>query len=311
MLWDVLLKNSGMKIIGQLGFGRVETNGYSAPVFPASFIDWAKDQFSGRENSGAVWIEVESGQSGVDELIGRLRSISDVSPSCWWQLRYSNADIDKAKLLSVSSVTQIADLARPPSTETISVTGNAKLKVPKAIGQIFAFPNALAVNAGTKNLLEASDLKGVGFSLTSIVGRRPEHQDVWMIEPEVILSPSPMSLKNPRGEAFDGDFLTGCQYRQPFPNIELSYHKDAIDGAEPFDVAGTFEMIGNCPGAVFRHIVVSQKFRKLINASKIRGLRYTPVRLLEPGDPPVRDPFEELLQSAERAVNQPSRTTRG
>lgn len=298
----VLLKKSEMKIIGKLGFGRVEGNGYSAPVFPTSFIDWAKDRFNGRENSGAVWIEVESGQPDVDELIARLRSTSDVLPSCWWQLNYSKADLDSAKLLSVSSDTHIADLADHPSADIVSVLGNAKLKSPKSIGQIFAFPAALAVDADTKSLLEGADLKGVGFSSVSIVGRRPEHQDIWMIEPEIILPPSPMSLKNPFGEAFDGDFSTGCQYRQPFPNIELSYLKHMIESADPFDVAGTYERIGNYPGGVFRHIVVSQKFRRMINAAKIRGLRYTPVRLLELGDPAVRDPFEELLRGIESAV---------
>ena len=292
-----------MNIIGKIGFGRVEDNSYSAPVFPTSFIDWAKDRFHGRENSGAVWIEVESGQPGVDEFVSRLRSASDVLPRCWWQLKYSKNDIDTAKLLSVSSDTHIADLADHPSPDIISVKGNAKLKSPKSIGQIFAFPAALAVNSGTKHLFEQADLNGVGFSSVSIVGRRPEHQDIWMIDPKVILPPSPMSLKNPRGEAFDGDFSTGCHYRQPFPNIELSYFRDALEAIDTFDVAGTYELIGNYPGGLFRHIVVSQEFRRLINESKIRGLRYTPVRLLKPGDPPVRDPFEELLLSVERAVN--------
>lgn len=294
-----------MKIIGQIELGRVEDNVYSAPVFPTSLIDWAKDRFQGHERIGAVRIEVESGQPGVDELISRLRSTSDVLPSSCWQLKYSKADLDNAPLLSVLSNTHIADLARHPSADIVSVQGNAKLKSPKSIGQIFAFPNALAVNADTKNLLEEADLKGVGFSSVSIVGRRPEHQEIWMIEPEVILPPSPMSLENPCGEAFDGDFSTGCQYRPPFPfpNIELSYFKDTLEATESFDVAGTYELIGNYPGGVFRHIVVSQEFRKLINASKIRGLRYTPVRLLEPDDPVVRDPFEELLGSVESAVN--------
>lgn len=290
-----------MKIIGNLGFGRVEGNGYSAPVFPTSFIDWAKDQFNGRENSGAVWIEVESGQPGVDELIGRLRSTSDVLPSCWWQLTYSPSDLDNAKLLSVSSDTHIADLA--PTAGTVSVKGNSKLKAPKSIGQIYPFSNALAVNTDTKDLLRSADLKGIGFSSVSIVGRRANHKDIWMIEPERILPPSPMSLKNPFGEPFDGDFSTGCQYRQPFPNIELSYLKHTIESADPFDVAGTYERIGNYPGGVFRHIVVSQKFRRMINASKIRGLRYTPVRLLEPSDPAVRDPFDELLRGVKSAVS--------
>ncbi len=112
-----------------------------------------------------------------------------------------------------------------------------------------------------------------------------------------------MALKNPRGETFDGDFLTGCQYRQPFPNIELSYFKSALEAIDRFDVAGSYELIGNGPGAIFRHILVSQKFRTLVNASKIRGLRYTPVRLLEPDDSVVRDPFEELLKSVKSAMN--------
>lgn len=292
-----------MKIIGNIGFGRVEHNGYSAPVFPTSFIDWAKDRFQGRENSGAVWIEVESCQPGVDELIRRIRSASDILPSSWWQLKYSKTDLDNAELLSVSSDAHIADLANHPTPDIVWVQGNAKLMSPKPIGQIFAFPAAIAVSADTKDLLERADLKGVGFSSVSIVGRSPEHQDIWMIEPEIILPPSPMSLKNPGGEPFDGDFSTGCHYRQPFPNVELSYFKDVLASINPFDVAGTHELLGNYPGGVFRHIVVSQEFRKLLNARKIRGLRYTPVRILETGDPIVRDPFEELLGSVEGAVN--------
>jgi hypothetical protein len=292
-----------MKIIGQLGFGRVVNNGYSAPVFPPSFIDWAKDRFNGRENSGAVWIDVESGQPGIDDLITRLRSSSAVLPSCWWQLKYSKADLDNANLVSVTSNTYIADLARHPSPDIVSVHGNAKLKSPKSIGQIYPFPAALAANAETRDLLQGSDLIGIGFSSVPIVGRRPGHQDIHMIEPTVILPPSPMALKNPSGDPFDGDFSNGCHYRQPFPNIELSYYKNVLEPTYPFDVAGSYELIGNGPGAVFRHIVVSQKFRTLVNTSKLRGLRYTPVRLLEPDDPVVRDPFDELLKSVRSAAN--------
>jgi hypothetical protein len=286
-----------MEITGTLYFGRNEGNGFSAPVFTTSFVDWLKDRFDGRESNGAVWIKVKSGQDGVAELVSRIRSDAGVLPSCSWQLAYSKRDVANARFLSVSTHTQMADLADDPTRETVSVKGNAKLKSPRPIGQIFAFPGALAVNSETKELLENSFLKGVGFAPVDIVGRRPEHHDIWMIEPKVMLPPSPMSLKNPFGGPFDGDFTTGCQYLQPYPNIELSYYAASLESMEPFDIAGTRERIGNYVGGTFRHIIVSQQFRKWINDAKIRGLRYTPVRVLGSDDPVFRDPFDQLLRS--------------
>ena len=65
---------------------------------------------------------------------------------------------------------------------------------------------------------------------------------------------------------------------------------------EPFDVALTREHLGNYIGGCFQEIVITQAFRQVLETKKnLRGLQYIPVRLLQPGEPAIRDPFEALM----------------
>lgn len=297
-----------MRITGQIRLDHEHQEGcssplfsHTAPVFSKSLINWAKENFNSREVCGVVWINVESGNFGLNELVNRIRSESHYLPYSWWQLHYSKADLNKAKFLSISSPTYLADLFQKPTGCPLAVIGNAKLKLPRSIGQLYPFAAAIAVSSETKEKLHQSNLKGVGFFLIAIENRKPKHQDIWLIQPSVVLPPSPYSMKKPCGQPFEGDYSSGCHYVQPYPNIELSYYAKALESIMPFDTAATSELLGNGGTTMFRHIIVTQRFREWLNNSNIKGINYTPVRLIKPGDPIFRDPLDELLASVSAA----------
>jgi hypothetical protein len=294
-----------MRITGQIRLDHEYQEGrssplfcHTAPVFSKSLINWAKGKFNSREVCGVEWINVQSGNGGIEELVSRIRSESHYLPHSWWQLHYSTVDLNNAKLLSISSPTYLADLSQKPYGCPLSVIGNAKLKSPRSIGQLYPFPAAIAVNGEIKEKLRQSHLLGVEFTQVAVDNRKPEHKDIWLIEPSAILPPSPYSMKKPDGQPFDGDYSTGCHYVQPYSNIELSYYLNAMENMKPFDIAATREVLGNGGTTMFRHIIVTQCFRQWINASKIKGLNYTPVRLIEPSEKIFRDPLDELLAGA-------------
>lgn len=289
-----------MKITGQIALSAEEKNSCSVRAFSRELVDWAANFFGVNPKRDVIWINVESGQQGVDELFRRIRAESDKLPSASWQLSYSASDLDQAKFLLLWSDTKVAELLRSPDTDRVTVISSSKLKDPRLLGQLYPFPHEIAVNQQMKEQLISSGLVGVDFTEIGQSKPRPEHKPIWLLAPSKILPASPMTLKKPCGEPFDGDFSTGCQYQQCYPNIELSYFREDIEAMGDFDAAATRELIGNYPNGMFRYIVVSQRFRAFIRKHKVPAVRYAPVRMLNPGDPPVRNPFDELMASFER-----------
>lgn len=287
-----------MKIFGQIKLNS-EPYEHSTSLFSRSLVEWAAERFSVQSEGGAAIIYVESGQEGVNELIDRMRSESDHIPSAFWSIKYSAQDINSASLLHLWSTAYIAELMRSPVTEKLTViaSGKGNLKSPRSLGQIYAFSSAIAVNEKMREKIKGSDFIGAGFSEIEINKRCPEHKTIWKLDPALILPVSPIPLKKPFGEPFDGDFSTGCHYRQCYRDGELSYFQDDIASMGIFDMAATRELVGNYPNGMFRHIVVSQRFRQFLKEQRVPGVHYTPVRIIKPNDSPVRNPFDELLTS--------------
>jgi len=157
----------------------------------------------------------------------------------------------------------------------------------------------VAVNQEFKSELDAANLTGLQWTELHARNGRSEHQTIWRMSSSFVLPESPIPLQQSDGAPFDGDYHNGCMYRSPFRDIELAYTKESIAAMEPFEIAVTREFTGNYAGTFFQDIVITQAFRKVLESKKnLRGLAYIPVRLLEPGEPAIRDPFEALMHAA-------------
>jgi hypothetical protein len=159
------------------------------------------------------------------------------------------------------------------------------------------FGGVVAVNSAVKQELESLDLKGLVLSAIPVRGNIKESQPVWRLQSSVILPESPIPLKHSDGTPFAGDYTKGCLYRGCYREVELAYQTCDLASLGHVDFAVTAEITGNYPGGCFRGLVISQRVRRIFQQMKLRGVHFTPVRLLEDGEPPIRDPLAELLKA--------------
>lgn len=263
-------------------------------------VEWVKSVFEYKASEGRVHFQLDSESKHAAELVIRLKSSFDKMPLIFFSVDYSKKDIDNAQLLHLSCGSYIAEIARPPSAEALDLDATKALKNPRPLGGIRPFPSVIAVNQEFRDELAGKKLSGLQWiELHARDGKR-EHQTIWRLHSSVVLPASPIPVYDSFFNApFEGDYTKGCMYRTPYRDIELSYPKEGIAAMEPFEIALTQEHTGNYVGACFQEIVITQTFRKALEARKnLRGLKYTPVRLLQPGEPAIRDPFEALMHGA-------------
>lgn len=258
------------------------------------FVEWVKSHFDVRENPSGMRFEVRSDAKNAAEFAVRLRDSFVSLPLIFCHIDYSKTDLDQAQLLHVWCDSYIAELAHPVGIQTVELAATKALKNPRSIGAIRPFGSVVAVNQSLRDELDHAKLVGLQWTELRARGGKKDHLSVWRMMSSVVLPDSPIPLKNTYGDPLDGDIEKGCQYCSPYREVELAYDKESMRVLGEFDAALTKEHIGNYMGACFQELVISQRFRAVLESKKLRGIKYTPVRLLEPGEPVIRDPFAAL-----------------
>lgn len=263
-------------------------------------LEWVKSTFDVKENAGRFHFKVDSTSNHASELVLRLKSSFDRKPLTFFNIEYSRADIDNAPLLHLSCSSYIAQIGESSSLDVVDLDATTALIQPKFLGGMRPFPQVIAVNEVFKNELNKANLIGLQWVKLHASNATAEHKVIWRMHSSIVLPPSPIPLYNSFFTApFDGDYTKGCMVDSPYRDVELAYTKEEIAAMEPFDIAMTREYLGNYVGGCFQQIVITQNFRKILQAKKnLRNLSFTPVRLLEPGEPAVRDPFEALAHGS-------------
>jgi hypothetical protein len=256
------------------------------------FVEWIKSQLSFKENLSGIHFDINSDSPVATEFTSRLRHAFDVMPLMFWHIEYSKKEIAEAKLLHLWSNQYIAELAMPPCVERVELAATRALYSPKFFGSIRPFGSVVACNAALKERLSSKSLNGLSWVDLPPRKGGAKHQPIWRISSSVTLPESPIPLKQSYGDPFDGDYGKGCHYRSAFREEELAYTQQSLDELSHFDVALTHEKTGNYPGTFFQSLVVSQNFRIALENEKIRGAKYTPVRILQAGDSVIRQPLD-------------------
>lgn len=258
-------------------------------------IGWLQSNCGSMNQSGNVRVEVNSDSIYARELVSRIREELDVLPASFWHIEYSENDIAGSDLFHLWCTSYIAEMAHPPASEILELKATKALKRPIAIGGVRPFGSIIAVNQCLKDDFLDENLLGLKWDMLRAHERKEGHQTIWQMSSSVILPASPIPLKQSHGAPFDGDPTKGCLYRSPYREVELAYFRESIISMEQFDVALSKECIGNYVGGSFPELVISQKFRKFLISKKLRGLKFIPVRLLQPGEPVIRHPLDALI----------------
>ncbi len=237
-------------------------------------------------------------------LIRALEERYGIKPSKWFivpneledqyfgvriEREFSDNQIEYSKYLRlIATRFQIGSHSRreTPEDETYYVENDGKQGTKVDFGFISPFP-AIGLSHKLKEQIEAYSLKAIRFE--PIVVRRKDgkapRKQLWKIYSDITLPRSCCRYIDANGQVKDPyddwSYKWECAYFDDAGHVPvaLSYDRKDIEGVEPFDIAMTAEKTGNGPFISFRHTIVSQRFRQMMNDLKVKGVGYHPVVL--------------------------------
>ena len=193
---------------------------------------------------------------------------------------YDEKDLELADLLHISHVKDIIGKYLRGTDEDVEeerylvAENSRKRDVPFGLLSPFL---AIAVSGEFKANIEQKGLLGVEFEPV-IHGK-----EIWKLSSSLIMPRCLTPLVNGQGESVEPNqwngkwsdiFFDDGGYEPP----ELCYRYDDLKRMGRFDLAVTAERTGGYKPMAFRRLVVSQRFRRVLDSMEIYGIRYTPVR---------------------------------
>ncbi|MEM9479583.1 MAG: hypothetical protein AAGA58_08025 [Verrucomicrobiota bacterium] len=252
------------------------------------------------------WLKVREPEDSpkLNLLIQALKRRYGIKPSEWFivpeELRdhyfgvrkereFSDKQMMDAEYLRlIATRFQIGTHSRrsTPEDETYYVKNDGKQGTKVEFGFISTFA-ALGISQGLKERIEAHNLKAILFDPITVRRKddKPPRKPLWKVHSNIILPRTCCRYIDAKGhvkEPYDDwSYKWECAYFDDAGHVPtvLSYHRKDIEAIKPFDIAMTAEKLGNGPFISFRHTIVSQRFRKMMNDMRVKGVGYHPVVL--------------------------------
>ena len=194
---------------------------------------------------------------------------------------YTSAELDEPQFVCIDYVDKIIAEHKDGTPEQIEaeqyVVEPHRKKKTVRLG-ILMPSHQMAVSGELKDQLEDAGLEGVEFEPV-ING-----DDIWKLGSSLRMPRSLLPLVDGSGAQVEPDewakFADKHFDDKGYYPPELTYDKDEMEKLGAFDIAMTAERTGNAKAICSRCLVVSQRFREVLDELKVPAVRYTPVRLI-------------------------------
>ncbi|MGI8605162.1 MAG: hypothetical protein ACR2OZ_19495 [Verrucomicrobiales bacterium] len=201
--------------------------------------------------------------------------------------KYNKPELDQSEYLCLCAtvpwrIIATAWSANPTSDWTVVVDYKQRGQSP--LGTFDCFPGIL-VSEPVKALMEP-ELENVRF--VEVQYDKPEAvtKRLWKFDSERKMPRCLLRRQNmegellPKGELMPDPRLGGYWDEGGYIPPELVFNGSEVATIEPFDVAVTQEMVGDRTTLARPEVIVSQRFRELMERKKLKGVTYAPVRLV-------------------------------
>ena len=196
--------------------------------------------------------------------------------------KYTTEEIDSWELLYISVVGKTIAEHKEGTPDQVEaeqyVVERHRKKKTVPFGMLMPF-HAKAVTGELKDQLEDAGLAGVEFEPV-ING-----DDIWKLGSSLRMPRCLLPLIDQSGAEvepdvwptrFSGKYFDDRGYEPP----ELTYDKNEVAKLGIFDIAMTAERIYGSKSSSSRFLVVSQRFREVLNQLKVSAVHYAPVHLI-------------------------------
>lgn len=149
------------------------------------------------------------------------------------------------------------------------------------LGGLYTFA-AVILSSELKAKLEKSDLKGLNFIPVRYDKSEKAPRQFWQFGHKMKMPTCLLPRLTQWGEEWKENHLDGAIWDENgYKPEELRFNRTEVEAMGEFDVATTREKIGEHRGFYRSEIIVTQRFRKVLNEMKINAVDYIPVRLAE------------------------------
>tara|TARA_R110002096_G_scaffold168538_14_gene339418 strand:+ start:3582 stop:4568 length:987 start_codon:yes stop_codon:yes gene_type:complete len=203
---------------------------------------------------------------------------------------FTKAQIEDAPYLQIHATKfQIGTWLQPTDDQysrgVYAVENNNKQGTKVQFGFLSPFP-PIGVDHQLKEELERHSLVGLEFKPITVGAktRRPK-KPIWNLSSSIVLPRTQTRFINKHGhdkEPFDDwsdRWESAFFYDDGYDPPVLRFTQDHLDSLGAFDVALSAERTGNGPRISFPSVIVSQRFRGVLEELKILGVGYTPVAI--------------------------------
>lgn len=204
--------------------------------------------------------------------------------------KYSKVDLDSFEYFRVFPNRWIGTMGeREKMSDPVVVKNDKRLKKGLPIG--FLDPHqVLAVGDVLRDALEGGT--GAAFDPIRIEGTK-RFSKIFLLGSETVLPPCLLDVVTALGEPYHSGGR-GCLFEGgPFDVPELAYDRTEFPESE---IAVTQELIGLSENDRFPIVVMAQSLRSKLLGLGIKGLDFSPVRLISKGEARWQDPWAEVFE---------------
>ena len=149
------------------------------------------------------------------------------------------------------------------------------------MGSLYSI-RALILSSELKGKLEESDLKGLNFIPLRYDMPEKAPRQLWQFGHKVKMPVCLLPRLTQSGDDFHENDMDGAIWDENgYRPEELRFRRREVEAMGAFDMATTREKIGEHRGFHRSEIIVTQRFRKVLDDMKINAVDYIPVRLAD------------------------------
>jgi hypothetical protein len=198
---------------------------------------------------------------------------------------WSKKEINSSELLWLRASRLIATHAEKGldqlAREDYVAKVDSRLNSGVQFGSLMPF-TALAVAEPLRSQLLEENPRGLHLPPVCFLPEaRKVGKPLWAVRSRVVM-PRPLNLlQGEQGNPVEPNTEWWCWWddggRDP---AVLRYQRTEVEALGPFDIAMTFERVGQTEQGAYRQCIVTQRFREVMGKLKVKGVDYVPVELV-------------------------------
>lgn len=196
---------------------------------------------------------------------------------------FTKKELDQAEYLrlNVKGLKRIADW-KETTADGYVLKINNRLKNTLDFGWLDVVVVPYVSETGREKL-EGIGFDGIHFKSAMFDGTDQTVKQLFELTSNLVMPECLLPIQNNDGDIVCVNYTESARIWDDAGRVQpiLKYRREDIEAMGTFDIAKTLERVGNLPQHYKHHYIVSQRFRKYLEAMKVRSVEFVPVEVVD------------------------------